>query len=105
MFQMAAIAMALASRLGAKPEPKPEPRTHDYTMCRWGHAYNIMEVIDGGQRLKVCGHGHGISEGDFLIMSKGTGETRYRVDAISYFTDPGDMWSADLAFAPRQKAS
>lgn len=84
------------------PEP---PATHDYSRTTWGHDYVIHQVIDNGQRLRVSGWGHGISNGDFIVMSNPPGTTRYRVDNIDYRCDPPDMWFADLSFAPRRQES
>lgn len=90
------------------PEPITEPRTHDYTHRTWGHNYEVLQVIDGGQQLRVAGWGPflggRIVVGDFLlIQGKEPGSsTRYQVTKIEPQMDPGDMWFADLDFAPRQ---
>jgi hypothetical protein len=84
--------------------------THDYRKHRrtWGHDYTIHDVIDGGHRLGVMGWGHGLSEGDYILFtSRSTApganpDTRYRIKTIEYFTDPADMWTAELDFAPRE---
>lgn len=76
-------------------------KTHDYTKRHWGHDFYTLKVEDGGQRLVYCGWGRGISAGDFLILPNGNGTTRYAVQHIEYESDPPDMWSADLVFAPR----
>lgn len=75
--------------------------THDYTRRSWGHDFTIMRIEDKGQRLGVSGWGHGIEEGHFLILPNRDKSTRYRVDKITYYSDPPDMWTADLSFAPR----
>jgi len=43
------------------------------------------------------------SKGDFLILALADDPngTRYKVDAIKYCGDPGDMSVADCTFAPR----
>jgi hypothetical protein len=75
--------------------------THDYTSRYWGHDYAITKVIEDGQQLEVMGWGHGLSKGDFLLLQNGTDSTRYQIKRVKYFTDPKDMWSANLLFAPR----
>ena len=78
-------------------------RTHDYTHPVWGHDVSITTVRSNGI-LDVCGWGHGVREGDFLIVSHGDGTTRYQVVWITYYDDPPDMWKAELVFAPRTAA-
>lgn len=101
MFNSTAMSMLLAKALGARPAS--EPKTHDYSRQCWGHAASILRVIDGGKKLRVGGHGHGISGGDFLVLPNEGATTRYRVDRIEYMRDPTDQWFADLTFAPREK--
>lgn len=82
-------------------ETKHTPTTHDYQRRYWGHDYNFTP-IDKGMKGRATGWGAGIKKGDFLILQQEPHGTRYKVDAIKYFSDPSDMWSADLSFAPRQ---
>lgn len=89
----------------AGPVEKVRQQTHDYTRRTWGHDYTTLEVIDGGQRLRLGGWGLGIEAGDYLIFPNGNGTTRYRVDRIDYRMDPRDMWFAEATFAPRQAVS
>jgi hypothetical protein len=79
-----------------------EPQTHDYSRSRrgWGHDYTFKSV-DGGQRGEMTGWGRGIREGDFLLLDNKGRSSRYRVDEISHYMDPDDMWSAKVSFAPR----
>jgi hypothetical protein len=81
------------------------PQTHDYTKRTWGHDYATVNVIDGGQQLRLSGWGSDIHDGDYLIIRNGNGTTRYRVDRIEYRMDPADMWFADVTFAPRPATS
>lgn len=98
-------------RMPKPTKTAPEPYTHDYGPGRrcWGHDYTISQVLDGGQRLRVSGWGHGgqlIREGDYLLLaSKSKRTTRYQVETIRHLMDPVDMWHADLVFAPRTYAS
>lgn len=88
---------------GASPvEPTVRQQTHDYTRRTWGHDCTTLKVIDGGQRLRLSGWGHGIKAGDYLILPNGNGTTRYRVDSIDYQMDARDMWFAEATFAPRK---
>ncbi len=84
---------------GAETEVRPL-RTHDYTSRCWGHDY-VFRPIDNGQRGDLTGWGNGIRRGDFLLLQNGTGSTRYRVERITYYPDPPDMWEASVTFAPR----
>lgn len=79
-----------------------EPATHNYSRPVWGHACEVTAIRDGGAEVDGHGWGRGIEVGDFLILDDRQGATtRYRVDEIRYCHDPGDMWFATLAFAPR----
>jgi hypothetical protein len=75
-------------------------KTHDYTNLGWAHDYTF-DSIDGGMKGSMCGWGHGIKKGDFLILENDGGTTRYKVTEISYYADPPDMWKAKVRFAPR----
>lgn len=94
----------IGAGVDAQVERSPEPQTHDYTRKTWGHNYEVMAVKRGGMELRLCGWGHGIKEGDYLILENGSGSTRYKVESIAYRTDPPDMWFANAVFAPRQAA-
>lgn len=80
----------------------PKQATYDYTHRAWGHDYGILELMDGGKRLRVYGWGEQIVENDFLILPNGhDATTRYLVLNIKYTDDPPDMWFATLQFSPR----
>lgn len=80
---------------------RPEPATHDYRERRWGHDYTF-EPNDGGLVAKMAGWGHGIRQGDYLILEAPADQgTRYRVREVRYCADPSDMWFAKVEFAPR----
>ena len=78
--------------------------THDYSGDKriWGHDYTLTP-ISGGMKGRMVGWGRGINTDDFLILDNGKSTSRYRVDRISYFKDPSDMWSASVTFNPRAK--
>jgi len=81
--------------------------THDYTKRHLGHDYTITDVRKRGMEISMMGWGHGISEGDYMLLegqSKKPGanpDTRYQVKKIRYLGDPPDMWSMEATFAPR----
>ncbi len=79
-----------------------EPKTHDYTKSSWGHDLS-WDVLDG-QKLKIIGWGSGTKDGDFLLLPNGNNSTRYKVDEISYFSDPTDQFKIIASFAPRQSS-
>ena len=78
-------------------------KTHDYSIKEWGHNYQITSYEDDGHKLRMAGWGYGIKDGDFLIVKNGDGTTRYKIDSISYQSDPPDMWFASTTFAPRDE--
>ncbi len=88
----------------AAPIPGHDPVTHDYGPGNrhWGHDYSFTPA-DGGHRGSATGWGRGIHKGDYLLLANGDRATRYRVVTIRYYTDPSDMWQAQLAFAPRER--
>lgn len=95
-----------------RERPTAAPKYHNFTARKrfFGHDYAIMDTLNGGQRIKVCGWKRGISAGDFLIFTKGKRQkdsnatTRYRVVEIRYELDPRDMFWAWCEFSPRVNA-
>ena len=75
--------------------------THDISIRSWGCNYNVMEIRDGGVSVDLVGWKGGIKNGDFLLLKKDAGTTRYLVESIRYCSDPTDMWFATASFAPR----
>lgn len=79
-------------------------KTHDYRNGGWGHDIIIHTVIDKGLLLKVQGFGYGVAVGDYIRLAyrdSTNGETKYKVDKIAYYSNPRDMWTAELSWAPR----
>ena len=81
--------------------------THDYRKehRRWGHDYTF-DPVEGtaGRSATMCGWGRGLKKGDYILMSHSEGgESRYQIDEVNYFSNPPDMWSAKVSFAPRQE--
>lgn len=74
-------------------------KTHDYTISTWGH--DVMWDVLPDDRLKLTGWGYGIKPGDYIILSNAGNSTRYKIDEITYRSDPRDMWSAVASFHPR----
>ena len=82
--------------------------TFSYTDLRtWGHDYSIMQVIDGGKRLRVCLFTpQRPKDGDYVILPNGSRTTRYQVDGeVDTPVDPGDQHFCNLVFAPRSVPS
>ena len=78
--------------------------THDYRRSVWGHACNVIKVIDGGQGLDLSGFGRSVKKGDFVILSQRDGSTtRYKITKIMYNSNVYDLWFARAKFAPRQE--
>lgn len=84
-----------------------EQKEHDLSAKVWGRNYNIMKIIDEGQRLECAIWATPTPKvGDFLLLrnsSTSDGRTRYRVDAIRTCDNPQDMAFVELSFAPRQE--
>ena len=80
-----------------------ETKTHDYTRRSWGHDFTITQIFDGGMWLDMMGWGHGLSEGDFIILPNGNQTTRYLIKSVQYKSNPPDMWRAKVEFAPRAR--
>ena len=78
-----------------------EPKTHDLSFQCWGKNYTVMNVHEQGLKVDIVGWGEGVKKGDYLILKKGEGTTRYLVDKIRYENNPNDMWFAETSFAPR----
>jgi hypothetical protein len=70
----------------------PKPRTHNFTDQVEGVNY-VLEAIEGS-RSQMTGYGKGIKPGDYIILTKD--KIRYRVEAIDYYTDPPNLWTAIL---------
>lgn len=75
--------------------------THDYTVRVPGHDFTFRPR-DGGLKGHMMGWGYGLKRGHYLVLPHDeAGTTRYRIESISYYSDPPDMWSAEVVFAPR----
>lgn len=75
-------------------------KTHDYTRRGWGHDFTF-EPEQGGKQGSMMGWGHGLNNGDYLILPVRGGTTRYQIETVEYFMNPSDMWKASVVFAPR----
>jgi len=75
--------------------------THDLSSKSWGCNYSVMKIHDGGMCVDLAGWYSGIKSGDFLLLKKTDGTTRYLVESIRYESNPNDMWFAKVSFAPR----
>ena len=79
-----------------------DPRTHDYTNARrgWGHDIAYRPVKDNRYQLSFEGWGHGIEDGDFIILTHPQDHqpVKYKVDEIEYFMNPRDMFSGLMTY-------
>jgi len=76
--------------------------THDYSISKWGHNCEIIEVKDRGMSLRLTGWGKGLVNSDYIILKNGEDTTRYQLKKVRYESDPSDMWFADANFSPRE---
>lgn len=70
----------------------------------WGHNYEIMNVIDGGQRLRLAVWSSTRPRvGDHMLLSNKDHSTRYQITNVDYppHMDPDDMYFVDASFDPR----
>lgn len=81
---------------------KSQPTTHDYTRLGWGHNITFTSISEDGKKGNVVGHGHGVKNGDHLLLANGpTATTRYRITEFKQVR-PDDCWIATIEFAPRE---
>lgn len=73
----------------------------DYRDHNRRFGWDLSYAPIGGNRLRATGWGAGIKAGDYILLSNGDSDTRYRFCSIDYYADPADMWRAVLEFAPR----
>lgn len=80
-------------RLFAQVLPSsPKPRTHNFTKQMMSVNYELEEI--DGIRAQMTGYGKGINVKDYIILTKQG--IRYRVEAIDYYADPANLWTALL---------
>jgi hypothetical protein len=67
---------------------------HDFTHQRWGHA--IHDINDS----HICAHSTPLPvEGDVILRKMQSGKVgRFELSNFKTFSDPRDMWSADVKF-------
>lgn len=75
--------------------PQSATKLHDYSRARAGKEY-VLEVATGESGWWMTGQGRGIRAGDSLILNQGSGQVRYRVSAIDYYSDAPELWTALL---------
>lgn len=83
-------------------EEKKLPLAHDYTKRTWGHDYTwTPDEGSGGHTGTAIGWGFGIEVGHILLLEgPNKKHTPYRVEEISYYKEPPDMWKARLRYEP-----
>lgn len=73
-------------------------KTHNYTQYISGRDY-VIEPVDGSnmeQGFYMTGHGKGIRQNDYIILSDSPAPAQYRVEKIDYYCDSSDLWIALL---------
>lgn len=83
-------------------KPIREPRTHDWTSRNYMCAFR-----NGGQRAGMVFWGDDgpvPRRDDYLILRNRDTTTRYQVVEINPPWAVGDVYSAELAFAPRRRS-
>lgn len=76
-------------------------KAHDYTQLCWGRNIEFIHLSEDGRHARVVGFGHGVGQGDFLVLSNGPDQTtRYRITQFEH-RRPSDCWCANIDFAPR----
>ena len=80
-------------------------RTHDFSHPRWGHNIEIINIENGGLRLKIAGWSAPRPTGsDYVILKNPEGgAARYQLENVRLCDDPEDMWFADARFRPRSR--
>jgi MioC protein len=106
LFVIALVGWAVSRRVQSKliehtpPEPQHEPRMFDLRSRYWGHDYTWTPE-EGGLKGRLTGwHTPRLRKGDFVVIGKDEG-SRYRIDEIEHYSNPSDMYTAKVSFAPR----
>lgn len=78
-------------------EPARIPDVHDYRPAhlRWGRNIVVHRIDDEGT-ARISGWGHGIHEGDHLLLGSKGCNGRYEITEIEHHRDPADMWAATI---------
>lgn len=80
-----------------------EAREHDFTSMGWGWTFFLWDGERRGQDdpakgMKFTGHGHGLREGDAVLLQMESGRVgRWRLSKVEYMRDPTDMFFATAA--------
>ncbi|XWK88873.1 MAG: hypothetical protein U7127_02075 [Phormidium sp.] len=80
-------------KLFAQVSPaSPKSRTHNFTKQIKSVNYEFEEL--DARRGQMTGCGKGINPRDFILLTEE--RIRYRVEAIDYYSDPANLWTALL---------
>ncbi len=72
---------------------------HDFTTPMWGRDIVYKPIDNTGLRANVTGWKSSIRKGDVLqLKGDNGGKVFYRVNTISYYRDPSDMFRAEVSF-------
>ncbi|WP_075737505.1 hypothetical protein [Streptomyces acidiscabies] len=92
-----------AAALEPQPIPMPArtPSVHDYRSAtlRWGRNIVVHRITDTGEAC-ISGWGHGIQDGDHLLLDEDGCHGRYEITEIEHHRDPADMWGATIRPTP-----
>jgi hypothetical protein len=95
MYQLNQIKQAFAPWM----RKKGEKRTHDYTKQYWGWSCSITKIKADDHTICCLGHGHGLQEGDTMLLSMESGKVgRFTITQLKYFSDPKDMFDLEAVF-------
>lgn len=78
---------------------------HDYRKEHrsWGHDY-IYRPRKGGHEASMDGWGYGLEAGHYFLLTSPKSSNRcalYRIEWVSYYADPRDMWRAEVSWCER----
>lgn len=80
-------------RLFAQVSPSASKcKTHNFTKQIKSVNYEFEELDT--RRVQMTGYGKGINPRDFILLTEE--RIRYRVEAIDYYSDPANLWTALL---------
>jgi hypothetical protein len=70
-------------------------KTHNYVHQQQNRDYVFEQTAEKAGYM--TGQGKGIQQGDYIIFEQKNRVVLYRVQTISYYASPSDMWIALLA--------
>lgn len=93
----------MSDELQNATEVAAQPRTFDLSKRAWSNNYDVMQIVNNGERLHLCVWTvENLKVGDYLILKNGAGTTRYQIENVQRMSDPPDQSFVDVVFAPRE---